>query len=104
MKSLFTNGNNLPAFKQAASELEKSLNEILAYELTAFLDCEPYQRTDKENSETGSIKGSWTRSMVLLHFEFLETDSVNSLLLLSLNIEDETFQRKPPFLIFLKKD
>ena len=41
MKSLFTNDNNLPAFEQAVSEffrseLEKSLNEILAYELTAF--------------------------------------------------------------------
>lgn len=45
MKSLFTNDNNLLAFEQAVSELfrselEKSLNEILAYELTAFLDYE----------------------------------------------------------------
>ena len=43
MKNLFSNDNNLPAFEQAVtelfrSELEKSLNEILAYELTAFLD------------------------------------------------------------------
>ena len=58
MKSLFTNDNNLPAFEQAVSELfrselEKSLNEILAYELTAFLDYEPYQRTDSQNSRNG---------------------------------------------------
>lgn len=58
MKSLFTNGNNLPAFEQAVSELfrselEKSLNEILAYELTAFLDYKPYQRTDSQNSRNG---------------------------------------------------
>lgn len=41
IKSLFTNDNNLPAFEQAVSELfrfelEKSLNEILAYAFTAF--------------------------------------------------------------------
>ena len=45
MKNLFSNDNNLPAFEQAVtelfrSELEKSLNEILAYELTVFLDYE----------------------------------------------------------------
>ena len=58
MKSFFTNDNNLPAFEQAVSELfrselEKSLNEILACELTAFLDYEPYQRTDNQNSRNG---------------------------------------------------
>ena len=36
MKNLFSNDNNLPAFEQAVtelfrSELDKSLNEILAY-------------------------------------------------------------------------
>lgn len=61
MKSLFTNENNLPAFEQAVtelfrSELEKALNEILAYELTAFLDYEPYARSDKENSRNGSYQ------------------------------------------------
>ena len=61
MKSLFSNENNLPAFEQAVtelfrSELEKSLNEILAYELTAFLDYEPYARTDKTNSRNGSYQ------------------------------------------------
>ena len=53
LKSLFTIDNNLPAFEQAVSELEKSLNEILAYELNAFLDYKPYQRTDCQNSRNG---------------------------------------------------
>lgn len=61
MKNLFSNDNNLPAFEQAVtelfrSELEKSLNEILAYELTAFLDYEPYARTHNENSRNGSYQ------------------------------------------------
>ena len=61
MKNLFSNDNNLPAFEQAVtelfrSELEKSLNEILAYELTAFLDYEPYARTNNENSRNGSYQ------------------------------------------------
>lgn len=55
MKNLITNGNNLPAFEQAISEifhseLEKSLNEILAYKFTAFLDYEPNQKKDSQNA------------------------------------------------------
>lgn len=42
MKNLITNENNLPLFEEAVfelfrSELEKSINEILEYELTLFL-------------------------------------------------------------------
>lgn len=58
-QSLFNNENNLPAFEQVVteffrSELESSLNEILAYELTAFLDYEKYARSDNVNSRNGS--------------------------------------------------
>lgn len=61
MKSLLINENNLPAFEQTISELfrselEKSLNEILAYELTAFLDYERYERSDNLNSRNGSYQ------------------------------------------------
>lgn len=61
MKNLFTNENNLPAFEQTItelfrSELEKALNEILAYELTSFLDYEPYARSDSQNSRNGSYQ------------------------------------------------
>ena len=61
MKNLFSNDNNLPAFEQAVtelfrSELEKYLNEILAYELKAFLDYEQYARTNNENSRNGSYQ------------------------------------------------
>ena len=59
MKNLFTNENNLPAFEEAVtelfrSELEKSINEILEYELTVFLDYERYDRSDNEDSRNGS--------------------------------------------------
>lgn len=58
MKNLFTNDNNLPVFEQAVSELfrselEKSINEILEYELTSFLDYERYDRSDNDNSRNG---------------------------------------------------
>ena len=61
MKNLFANENNLPAFEQTVTELfrsqlEKSLNEILAYELTAFLDYERYERSDNLNSRNGSYQ------------------------------------------------
>ena len=59
IKSLFTNDNNLPAFEIAISELfrselEKSINEILEHELTAFLDYERYHRSENEDSRNGS--------------------------------------------------
>ncbi len=58
MKNLFTNDNHFPAFKQAVSKLfrcesEKALNEILAYERTAFLDYKPYARCDSNNFRNG---------------------------------------------------
>ena len=58
MKNLFTNDNNLPLFEQAVaelfrSELEKSINEILEFELTSFLDYERYDRSNNENSRNG---------------------------------------------------
>ena len=61
MKKLFTNENNLPAFELAISELfrselEKSINDILEYELTAFLDYEKYSRSDNYNSRNGSYQ------------------------------------------------
>ena len=61
MKNLFTNENNLPAFELAISELfrselEKSINDILEYELIAFLDYEKYSRSDNYNSRNGSYQ------------------------------------------------
>lgn len=58
MKNLFTNDNNLPLFEQALTELfrkelEKSINEILEFELTSFLDYERYNRSNNENSRNG---------------------------------------------------
>lgn len=58
MRNLFTNENNLPAFEEAVSELfrselEKSINEILEYELTSFLDYERYDRSDNRDSRNG---------------------------------------------------
>lgn len=58
MRNLFTNENNLPAFEEAVSELfrselEKSINEILEYELTSFLDYERYDRSDNLDSRNG---------------------------------------------------
>lgn len=55
MKNLITNENNLPLFEEAVfelfrSELEKSINEILEYELTLFLDYKRYDRSDHEDS------------------------------------------------------
>lgn len=109
MKSLFNNDNNLPAFEQAVSELfrselEKSLNEILAYELTAFLDYEPYQRTDKENSRNGFYQRKLDTKYGPLTLRIPRDRLVNSLRPLSLDIEDVIFQQKPPSLIFLKKE
>ena len=62
MKSLFLNENNLPAIEQTVTELfrsqlEKSLNEILNHELTAFLDYERYERSDNLNSKKIQKKG-----------------------------------------------
>ena len=96
MKNLFSNDNNLPAFEQAVtelfrSELEKSLNEILAYELTAFLDYEPYARTHNENME-------------LLRSIFQEIEWENFSLLFCLNTEDEIYLPKQRFWICLKKE
>lgn len=58
LKNLFTNDNNLPFFEQAVTELfrcelEKSINEILEFELTSFLDYERYDRSDNLNSRNG---------------------------------------------------
>ena len=58
MKNLFTNDNNLPLFEQALTELfrkelEKSINEILEFELTSFLDYGRYNRSNNENSRNG---------------------------------------------------
>ena len=61
MKKLFTNENNLPLFEDAISELfrselEKSINEILEYELTSFLDYERYDRSDNSDYRNGSYQ------------------------------------------------
>ena len=61
MKNLFTNENNLPLFEEAISELfrselEKSINEILEYELTSFLDYERYDRSDNNDYRNGSYQ------------------------------------------------
>lgn len=61
LKSLFCNDNNDAAFDQVASELfrselERSINEILDYELTAFLDYEPYERSDVSNYRNGKYQ------------------------------------------------
>ena len=58
MKKLFTNDNNLPLFEHAftelfRSELEKSINEILEFEFTSFLDYERYNIGANENSRNG---------------------------------------------------
>ena len=50
LRNLLTNENNLPEFEKVLtelfrSELEKSINEILEYELTAFLEYEKYDRS-----------------------------------------------------------
>ena len=84
MKSLFSNDNNLPAFEQAVtelfrSELEKSFNEILVYELTAFLDYEPYAKTNKTNSRNGSYQRKFDTKYALLHSIFQEIEWENSL-------------------------
>lgn len=94
--------NNLPAFEQAVtelfrSELEKYLNEILAYELTAFLDYEPYARTDKQIPEMDLIKENPIQKMVLLRSIFQEIEWENSLLLFYLNTEDVIYLLNPLF-------
>ena len=109
MKNLFSNDNNLPAFEQAVtelfrSELEKSLNEILAYELTAFLDYEPYARTNNENSRNGSYQRSLIQNMELLRSIFQEIEWENFSLLFCLNTEDEIYLPKQRFWIYLKKE
>lgn len=58
MRNLFTNENNLPAFEEALSELfrselEKSINEILEFELTSFLDYDRYNRSENADSRNG---------------------------------------------------
>lgn len=58
MRNLFTNENNLPAFEEALSELfrselEKSINEILEFELTSFLDYDRYNRSENSDSRNG---------------------------------------------------
>ena len=109
MKNLFSNDNNLPAFEQAVtelfrSELEKSLNEILAYELTDFLDYEPYARTNNEILEMVPIKESLIQNMELLHSIFQEIEWENFSLLFCLNTEDEIYLPKQRFWIYLKKE
>ena len=58
IKNLFSNDHNLPLFEQAVnelfrSELEASINDILEYELTSFLDFDRYDRNDSTNSRNG---------------------------------------------------
>ncbi|OLU47006.1 hypothetical protein BO225_03655 [Dubosiella newyorkensis] len=59
VKTLFVNENNLPALEQFMleyfrSSLENTVNDIMAYELTAFLDYEKYARSDNANCRNGS--------------------------------------------------
>lgn len=58
VRNLLNNDENLPAFEQVIQELfrkelETSINEILKYELTQYLDYEKYERSNKENSRNG---------------------------------------------------
>ena len=99
MKNLFSNDNNLPAFEQAVtelfrSELEKSLNEILAYELTAFLDYEPYARTHNENSRNGSYQRKFDTKYGTITLK-ITRDRMG---------EDEIYLPKQRFWIYLKKE
>lgn len=109
MKNLFSNDNNLPAFEQAVtelfrSELEKSLNEILAYELTAFLDYEPYARTHNENSRNGSYQRKFDTKYGTITLNIPRDRMENFSLLFCLNTEDEIYLPKQRFWICLKKE
>lgn len=54
MKNLLTNENKIPFFDEVIAELfrgelEKTINEILEYELRMFLDYECYDRNNKDD-------------------------------------------------------